>query len=124
MRMLHCRGLSGPKKGCGYEEQQAAPLLTKLSTVVTSWPRSRSKSLCAESAGKGFDENSSGTEGELRRIGLSSRRTSGLISSPSTLIGKGTPLGLIVPIAISIPELQWASVWATVILPHCRALSG
>src|ERR1700719_4581894 len=101
MRMAHCCGLSGPKKGCGYREQQAEPLVTKLSIVAMSWVRSRSKSHCLGSA-----EKSSGEEGELRRMGLSSPKTSGLITSPMTLAGKDARLGLMTPVAICMPEVQ------------------
>src|SRR3984893_15972674 len=117
--MAHCCGLSGPKKGCGCWEQQAAPLLAKLSIVAMSWVRSRSKSHCVRSA-----EKSSGEEGELRRIGLSSLKTSGLRSGPMTLAGKDARLGLMTPIAIRMPEVQCARVWVGVMLPHNRSLSG
>ena len=57
-------------------------------------------------------EKSSGDEGELRRMGLSFPKTSGLISRPMTLAGNGARLGLMTPIAISMPEVQCARVWA------------
>src|ERR1700686_5896412 len=101
MRMAHCCGLSGPKKGCGCWEQQAEPLVTKLSIVAMSWVRSYSKSHCVGSA-----EKSSGEEGELRRIGLSSPKTSGLITKPMPLAGKDARLGLRTPVAIWTPDVQ------------------
>ena len=60
-----------------------------------SWVRSRSKSHWV-----GLAEKSSGEEGELRRRGLSLPKTSGLISGPMTLAGKGARLALMTPIAI------------------------
>jgi hypothetical protein len=108
-----------PKKGWGCWEQQAAPSLAKRSIAVTSSARSRSKSHCAGSAAK-----SSGTEGELRRMGLSSRNTSGLISQPIAFPGNDARLGWMTPVAICNPAVQCARVWATVMLPHCRSLSG
>src|SRR6266446_1625793 len=89
MGMAHCCGLSGPKKGCGCWEQQAEPFVTKLSIVAMSWVRSRSMS-----HGVASTEKSSGEEGELRRMGLSSPKTSGLITRPMTLVGKGCTLGV------------------------------
>src|ERR1700722_9942908 len=115
IKMAHCCGLSGPKKGCGCREQHAAPSLAKRSIAAMREPRSRSKSHLVWSA-----EKSSGDEGELRRMGLSFPKTSGLISRPMTLAGNDARLGLITPIAISKPEVQCARVWATVILPHSR----
>jgi hypothetical protein len=55
-------------------------------------------------------ENSSGDEGELRRIGLSSRKTNGLISGPIKLAGNGARFAWMAPIAISMLEVQWARV--------------
>ena len=55
-------------------------------------------------------ENNSGDEGELRRIGLSSRNTNGLISRPIQLAGNGARFAWMIPIAISMPEVQWARV--------------
>src|ERR1700733_11092398 len=119
MRMAHCCGLSGPKKGCGCWEQHAAPLVTKLSIALMRWARSRSKSHCA-----GCAEKSSGEDGELRRIGLSLPKTSGFMSGPMTLAGKDARLGLMTPVAIRMPDVQCARVWARVMLPHRRSLSG
>src|ERR1700733_5779052 len=119
MRMAHCCGLSGPKKGCGCWEQHAAPLVTKLSIALMRWARSRSKSHCA-----GCAEKSSGEDGELRRIGLSLPKTRGFMSGPMTLAGKDARLGLMTPVAIRMPNVQCARVWARVMLRHRRALSG
>ena len=91
--------------------------MTKLSIVSMSRVRSHSKSHCVWSAGK-----SSGEEGELRRIGLSSPKTSGLITRPMTVAGKDARFRLMMPIAICMPEVQWARVWARVMLPHDRSL--
>ena len=44
--------------------------------------------------------NSSGTQGELRRIGLPLPKTIGLIRTPITLPGKDARLGLMTPMAI------------------------
>src|ERR1700682_2527033 len=101
MRMAHCRGLSGPKKGCGCWEHRAEPLVTKLSIVAMSWVRSCSKSHCV-----GSTEKSSGEEGELRRMGLSSPKTSGLITRAMTLAGKEARLGVMTPVAICMPDVQ------------------
>src|ERR1700688_1386964 len=101
MRMAHCCGLSGPKKGWGCREQQAEPLVTKLSIVAMSWVRSRSKSHCEGSA-----EKSSGEEGELRRIGLSSPKTSGLINKPMRLPGQDARLGLMNRLALLPQDVQ------------------
>src|ERR1700733_11295263 len=101
MRMDHCCGLSGPKKGCGRWEQQAEPVVTKLSIVAMSLVRSHSKS-----QGVGSAEKSSGEEGELRRSGLSLPKTSGLIIRPTTLAGKDARLGLMTPVAICMPDVQ------------------
>ena len=95
MRMAHCCGLSGPKKGCGCREQQAAPLVTKLSIALMRWARSRSKSHCV-----GFTGKSSGADGELWRMGLSLPKTSGFMSGPMTLAGKDARSGLMTPVAI------------------------
>src|SRR6202035_4663927 len=101
MRMAHCSGLSGPKKGCGCWEQRAESLVTKLSIVAMSWVRSWSKSHCV-----GCTEKSPGEEGELRRMGLSTPKTSGLITRPMTLAGKDARLGLMTPVAICMPDVQ------------------
>src|ERR1700737_3658290 len=101
MRMAHCCGLSGPKKACGCWEQRVEPLVTKLSIVAMSWVRSRSKSHCVGSA-----EKSSGEEGELRRIGLSSPKSNGLINRPMAVAGKDARLGLMTPVAICMPDVQ------------------
>ena len=77
-----------------------------------------------ELACAGCAENSSGEEGEFRRMGLSLEKTNGLISMPMTLAGKAARLGLITPVAICMPEAQCARVWARVMLPHWRSLPG
>jgi hypothetical protein len=61
--------------------------VTKLLIVAMSWIHSRSKSHCV-----GSTEKSSGEEGELRRMGLSSPKTSGLITRPMTLAEKDARL--------------------------------
>jgi hypothetical protein len=73
----------------------------KLSIVAMSWVRSRSKSHCAGSA-----EKSSGQEDEFRRMGLSSPKTSGLITRPMRLAGKDARLGLMTPVAIYMSDVQ------------------
>lgn len=63
-------------------------------------------------------EKSAGDEGELRRMGLSSRKTSGLMSGPMRRPGKGARATWRVPSAMSMLEVRWARVGETAMVPH------
>jgi len=57
-------------------------------------------------------------------MGLSSPKTTGLISKPMRLAGKGARLALMTPVAICKPDVQCANISTGVMLPHKGSLSA